>query len=79
MGLSSDFDGPIYVKLGFMQGDQFNQQQRYKDKLYRKTVVNAECFVDSSQYADAGFCCIYAMGNFSQASGEIVKKRFFNF
>ena len=41
LGVGNGFDVPIYVKIGFMQRDQFNQQHQKNDTFYRPSVVNA--------------------------------------
>ena len=52
-------DVPIYVKVGFIQRDQFNQQIRNIDSFYRSSVVNAQCNIGSEQSPDAGIVCNY--------------------
>ena len=42
-------DVPIYVKVGFMQRDQFNQPIQNIDSFLRSTVVNAQCNIGSEQ------------------------------
>ena len=42
-------DIPIYVIVGFMQRDQFNQQHRNNDTFCRRSVINAQCFIGSKK------------------------------
>ena len=46
LGVGDGIDIPIYVLVGFMQRDQFNQQHQKNDKFYR---LNALLEVKSSQ------------------------------
>ena len=38
-------DVPIYVVVGFMQRDQFNQQHQKNGTFCRPSVVNAQCII----------------------------------
>ena len=67
-------DKPIYVFVGFMQRDQFNQQHQNNDTFYRPSVVNAQCVIGSEKIPDAGLNCNYAFDKYSQAYGEIVSR-----
>ena len=72
LGVVDDIDFPIFIKVGFMQGDQFNQQHQNNATFYRPNVVNAQCIIRSEKYPDAGINCNYAIDRYSQAYGEIV-------
>ena len=72
LGVGDGLDVPIYVIVGFMQRDQFNQQHQNNDTFYRPSVVNAQCIIGSEKFPDAGINCNYAIDKFSQAYGEIV-------
>ena len=72
LGVGEVIDRPIYVIVGFMQGDQFNQQHQKNDKLYRPSVAKAQCIVGSEKVPDAGINCNYTIDKNSQAYGEIV-------
>ena len=68
-------DVPIFVIVGFMQKDQFNQQHQNNDTFYRPSVVNVfigQCNIGSEKLPDAGINCDYAIDKYSQAYGEIV-------
>ena len=41
LSVGDGIDVPIYVIVGFMQRDQFNQQHQNNDTFYRPSVVNA--------------------------------------
>ena len=41
LGVGDGIDIPIYVRVGFMQSGQFNQQHQNKDTFCRPSVVNA--------------------------------------
>ena len=71
-GVGDGIDITIYVIVGFMQGDQFNQQHQNNDTFYRPSVVNAQCLIGSEKVPDAGIKCNYATDKYSQAYGEIV-------
>ena len=43
LGVGDGIDIPIYVIVGFMQRDQFNQQHQINDTFYRPSAVNAHC------------------------------------
>ena len=49
LGAGDGIDIPIYVIVGFMQRDQFNQQHQNNDKSYRPNVVNAQCIIESEK------------------------------
>ena len=72
LGVGDGIVIPIYVIVGFMQRDQFNQQHQNKDTFYRPNVVNSQCFIRSEKLPNAGIYCIYAIDRYSQAYGEIV-------
>ena len=72
LGVGNGIDIPIYVIVGFMQRDHFNQQHQSKDTFYRPSVVNSECIIGSGKYPDAGINCNYPIDKYSQAYGEIV-------
>ena len=72
LGVGDGIDVLIYVIVGFMQRDQFNQQHQLNDTFYRPSVVNAQCIIDSEKFPDAGINCIYAIDKYPQAYGEIV-------
>ena len=62
---------PIYVLVGFMQTDLFNQQHPNSDTFYRPTIVNAQCLIGSGKFTDDGINRIYANDKYSQAYAEI--------
>ena len=70
LGVGDGVDIPIHVIVGFMQKDQFNQQ--YQNIDTQCFIVNAQCFIGSEKFPDAGINCNYAIDNYSQAYGEIV-------
>ena len=72
LGVGDGIDIPIYVIVGFMQRDQFNQQHQNNDTFYTPSVVNAQCIIGSEKFSDAGISCNYAIDQCSQAYGEIV-------
>ena len=72
VGVGDGIDIPIYVTVGFMQGDQFNQQHQSNDTFYRPSIVKAKCVVGSGKFPDAGVNCNYAIDKYSQAYGENV-------
>ena len=53
LGVGEGIDVSIFIKDGFMQRDQFNQQHENKDTFYRTSVVNAQCKICSSKFSDA--------------------------
>ena len=72
LGVGDGFDIPIYVVVGFMQRDQFNQQHQNNDTFCRPSVVNGQGFIGSEKIPDAGTNCNYAIDKFSQAYAEVV-------
>ena len=72
LGVGDGIDIPIYVKVRFMQRDQFNQQQQNNCSIYRPSVVNAQCIIGSEKFLDAGRNCNFAFDKYSQAHGENV-------
>ena len=54
LGVGDGIDIPIYVTVGFMQRDQFNQQHQNDDTFYRPAVVNAQCVIGIEKFPDAG-------------------------
>ena len=72
LGVGDGVDIPIYVIVGFMQRDQFNEQHQRNDSFYSSSVVNAQRISSSEKLPDAGINCNYAIDNHSQAYGEIV-------
>ena len=71
LGLPSGFDFHFCVIVGFMQRDQFKQQQQNNDTFHRPTVVNAQSITFSEKYPDEGNCN-FAIDKYSQACGGIV-------
>ena len=67
LGVGDCIDIPIYVIVGFMQRDQFNQQHQNNDT--QPSVVNAQCVV-GNENGKAGINCNYAIDKYSQAYGE---------
>ena len=63
----------MYVIVGFMQRGQFNQQHHNKDTFYRLSVVDAQCIIRSEKHPDVGIDCKYALDEYLQAYGEIVR------
>ena len=72
LGVGDGSDIPIYVTVGFMQRDQFNQQHQNTDTFYRPSVVNAQCIIGSEKTPAAGVNCNWAIDKYSQAYGENV-------
>ena len=72
LGVGDGVDIHIYVIVGFVQRDQFNQQYQNNDTFYRPSVVNAQCIIGSEKVPDAGINCNYSIDKYSQAYGEIV-------
>ena len=72
LGVKSGIDVPIYLKIGFMQKDQFNQQHQNVDTLNRPNVVNAQCKIGSESHSNAGIKRNYATDKYSEAYGEDV-------
>ena len=59
-GVGDGSNIPIYVIVGSLQGDQFNQQHQNKDTFYGPSVVNAQKFTQMrnfEKYPDAGITC----------------------
>ena len=69
LGVGDVVDIPIYVLVGFMQWDQFIQQYRSNDTIYRPSVVNAQCIIGSEKFPDTGINCNYDFDKYSQAYG----------
>ena len=72
LGVGDGADIPIFVILGLMQRDQFNQQHQNNDTFYGPSVVNPQAIISSEKYPDAGISCIYVFDKFSQPYGEFV-------
>ena len=71
-GVEDGIEIPIYVIVGFMQRDQFNEHYHNNDSFYRQSVVIAQCSIGSEKFPDAGINCRYAIDKYSQAYGEVV-------
>ena len=54
LGVGDGIDIPIYVIVGSMQRDQFNQQKWNKDTFYRPNIVNVQCIFGNENLPDAG-------------------------
>ena len=67
LGVGNGICVPIYIIVGFMQRDQFNQHHQNYDTFYRRTVVNAQCVFGSEKFPDAGINPNYAIDKSSQA------------
>ena len=65
IGVQSCIDVPICVLSDVLQRDQFKQQHQKNDIFYAPTVVNAQSFIGSEKYPDAGLNCIHTIHNFS--------------
>ena len=72
LGVGDGIDIPIYVIVGYMQRDQFNEQHQVFDIFHRPSVVNAQCIIGSEKFPDAGINCNFAIDRSSQAYGEII-------
>ena len=72
LGVGDGIDIPIYVIVGFMQKDQFNQQHQKNETFCGPNIVNAQCIIRREKFPDAGKNCNYAIDKYSQAYGEIV-------
>ena len=70
-GVGDGIDIRIFLKVGFMQRDQFSQQHQNNDTFYTPSVVKPECIIRSEKLPDAGILCNYAIDNYSQAFGDI--------
>ena len=70
LGVEDGIDRPTYVKVGFMQTDQFNQHHQNSDTFYRPSAVNAQCYFGSENYPHPGINCNYAIEKYSQAYGQ---------
>ena len=66
LGVEGGIDKSIYVRVGFMQRDQFNQQHQNIDTFFRPSVVNAQCIIRSEKFPEAGINCNYAIDNYSK-------------
>ena len=71
-GVGDSIDKPIFVIVGFLQRDQFNQQLQNNDTFYRPSVVNAQCIFENEIFSDAGINCNYAIDKLSPTYGENV-------
>ena len=58
-GLESRVNVPIFVLVGFLQKDQFNQQHQIIDTFYTPSVVSAQRFIGIEKYQDGGIGCIH--------------------
>ena len=67
LGIGDGVNVPIYVMVGFMQRDQFDQQLQKNDTFYRPSAVNAQYIIGSQKFQDAGIYCNYAIDKYSQA------------
>ena len=72
LGVGDGIDILIYVIVGFMQRDQFNQQHQMNDTFTRPSVVNLQCVIGSKTLSDAGINGNYAIDKYSKAYGEIL-------
>ena len=72
LAVGDGIDIPIYVVVGFMQRDQFNQQHQNNDTFKRPSGVNAQFIIGSENFPDAIKNCNYIFDKKSQADGEIV-------
>ena len=72
LGVGNGVDAPLYIRVGFVQRDQFNQQQQNIDTFYRASVANTQCTIGSEQFPDAGINCKFAIDKYSQAYEENV-------
>ena len=52
LSVGDGIDLPIYVKVGFMQRDQFNQEHQINDTFYRPSVVKAQCIIGIEKFQD---------------------------
>ena len=50
LGVGDGIDVPIYVIVGFIQRDHFNQQHQNIDTLYRPSVVIAQSIIGSEKF-----------------------------
>ena len=72
LGVGGVIDIPIYVIVGFVQRDQFNQQHQNNDTFNRPSAVNAQCFVGSENFPAAGKNFNYAIDKYSQTYSAVV-------
>ena len=57
LGVGNGNDVPVYVKVGFKQRGQFNQQRQNNDTLFRPSAVNDQCFIGNEMYTDSRINC----------------------
>ena len=69
--VQGDIDFPSHAILGFLQRDQFNQQQQ-KNDFFKPTVKNAQVIIGSGKVPDAGTDCDHDIKQYSPAYGEYV-------
>ena len=67
LGVGDGIDIPIYVIVGFMQRDQFNQKHQNNDTIYRPSVVKTQCIVGSEKFPDAITNCNFNIDKYLQA------------
>ena len=61
LGVGDGFNIPIYVVVGFLQREQFNQQHQNNDTFNRPSVMKAKCIIADEKFPDAGRNCNYAI------------------
>ena len=71
LNVQKRLDFPIYVMFVFMQRDQFNQQQRNKDKIFIPTVASAKYNIGKN-YPNARINCKNDVDKYSRAFGKTV-------
>ena len=69
LGVGDSIDLPIFIILGFMQRDQFNQQHQNNNTFHRPSVVSAQTIIGRENFP--GRNCSYVIDKFSQAYGGI--------
>ena len=72
LGVGDGIAIPLFVIVGFMQRDQFNQQHQNNVTFYRPSLINPQRIIGNDKYPDGGLSCNYAIDKYSQAHGEIV-------
>ena len=71
LGSHENMNVPIWIIIGFQQGDRQDSQNLNNDTFCRLPVVSAQCIIGTEKYPDAGILLNYDDDDYSQVYHQI--------
>ena len=71
LGTQEGVNVPIWIIVGFQQGDRQHDQNLNNDTFYKKPVSSSQCNIGTKKYPDNAILLNYNDDNYSQCYGQI--------